>query len=119
MKKIILPLLCLAISACIKAQNVSTLYDFGTEETTDNIIIDSAGDMSGYDYNGHSIYKVTPRGEVSIFTYGITAPNSLAFDSEGALFVCDNIDDAIYKLDDSGSIVETYDVDSPSASGCG
>lgn len=114
MKTIVLFLLSLALSAGIQAQNVTTLYDFASEEITDDIIFDSAGNLYGSDYNGPNIYKVTPSGEVSIFANGITAPNGLAFDSEGALFVCDNLGDAIYKLDADGNIVETYAIDSPS-----
>lgn len=114
MKKILHTGLCLLALNGLHAQNVTTLYDFGTENITDDIIFDEAGNLYGADYDGTNIYKVTPAGEVSIFAGGFQAPNGLAFDSAGNLFMCDNTGDAIYKMDSDGNILDSWDVASPS-----
>jgi DNA-binding beta-propeller fold protein YncE len=107
-------LLLLAFSSETFSQIVTTLVADPTTRFRDDIILDTDGNLYCSDYSGSDIYKLTPGGDVSVFATGLNTPNGLAFDSNQDLFVCDNIGNRIYKLDLSGSFLDTFEVSKPS-----
>ena len=96
------------------SQVVSTIWDSNVERITDAVIFDDQGNLYGADYNGQSIYVLSPSGDMSTFASGMNTPNGLAFDSENNLFVCDNVANRIYKINSDGVFVDTILTNNPS-----
>lgn len=107
-------LLFISTSESISQATVTTVVDSSAFPFTDDLIFDTDGNLYCADYSGDAIVKRTPNGDLSIFASGFNTPNGLAFDSAGNLFMCDNIGNAIYKMDNAGTIINTFQVTSPS-----
>jgi sugar lactone lactonase YvrE len=61
-------------------------------------------DLFMSDPEGGNIYRFTPSGTRSTFATGLNYPGSLAFDSNGNLFVTDGVSNAvIYKYTPDGT----------------
>lgn len=93
---------------------VSTLVDDSATPFTDDLIEDASGNLYCTDYSGDAVFKRTPTGTVSTFVSGLNTPNGLAFNSNGDLYVCDNIGSRIYVFDSSGMPLDTVVVTNPS-----
>ncbi len=92
------------------AQTVSTYFSDPNAKITDDVVFDANGNLYGSDFNGDSVYKVTPGGVVSTFVSGLNNPNGLAFDSNGNLFVVEYSGATIHKYDANGLLLESYPV---------
>lgn len=92
------------------AQTVSTYFSDPDKKITDAVIFDEAGNLYGSDFNGDSVYKVTPEGVATTFVSGLNNPNGLAFDSNGNLFVVEYSGSSIHKYDSTGTLLESFSV---------
>ncbi len=93
---------------------VTTLVNDGATPFTDDLIEDASGNLYCADYSGDAVFKRTPSGVVSTFVSGLNTPNGLAFNSNGELYVCDNVGSRIFTYDAAGSPLDTIVVSSPS-----
>lgn len=92
---------------------VSTILNSPIMNVDDALALDSKGNLYGSNfgnYDGTTVYKITPDGNASPFVTGLRSPNGLAFDSEDNLFVVEFLGAAIHKYDTSGNLVRTYEV---------
>ncbi len=93
----------------VNAQTVTTIAGAGSN-INDALVMDNEGNIYGSDFagtgGGGAVYKITPSGEISIFSDGYSSCNGLDFDSEGNLYVVDYTNTAenhqIYKLNSLG-----------------
>ena len=92
-----------------QAQMVTTIAG-PNSNINDALIMGDDGNIYGSYFsntNNGAIYKITPDGNVSLFSDGYSACNGLDFDHEGYLYVVDftsNINThQIYKLDENGN----------------
>lgn len=112
MKKLLL--IILFFGQQIFAQTVSTYFSDPTVSVTDAVIFDNDGNLFGsdfgYNFDGVSVYKITPGGVVSTFVTDLSNPNGLAFDSLGNLFVVEYSAGNIHKYDANGVLLETFNV---------
>lgn len=96
------------------AQTVSTYFSDPTVSVTDAVIFDNDGNLFGsdfgYNFDGVSVYKITPGGVVTTFATDLSNPNGLAFDSLGNLFVVEYSAGNIHKYDANGVLLETFNV---------
>ena len=92
------------------AQTVSTYFSDPAIRITDAIVFDADGNLYGSDFNGDSVYKVTPDGIATTFVSGLANPNGLAFDSNGNLFVVEYSGASIHKYDPTGVLLESFAV---------
>lgn len=74
----------------------------------DGIVMDHDGNLYISEYNGETVYKVTPGGTVSVFADGFTNPNGLAFDDEGNLYVPSAQDGRISKVTPTGLVDQNF-----------
>ncbi|MFK5983434.1 MAG: T9SS type A sorting domain-containing protein [Flavobacteriaceae bacterium] len=105
-------LLFLLFGNFVFAQTVSTYFSDPTAKITDAVVFDADGNLYGSDFNGNSVYKVTPGGVTTTFVSGLANPNGLAFDSSGNLFVVEYSGASIHKYDSSGTLLESFNVGS-------
>ncbi len=102
MKSIIQLLLCtFLLPGILSAQTVTTVA--ANASIDDALLFDTAGNLYGSNYEGATIFKMTPNGTVSTFANGFTTPNGLAFDQAGFLYMADNVGNRIYKIATDGS----------------
>jgi sugar lactone lactonase YvrE len=69
--------------------------------STEGIVMSPNGDLLVGDGEAHEVFRVTPKGEVSVFLgteYGIGKPESMAFDDRGNLYIADNDARVVYLL---------------------
>lgn len=104
----------LLLTVYLPAQTVSTFIGPNIS-IDDDLIWDAEGNLYGSNYDGSSVFKVTPSGERSVYMGGFNTPNGLAFDNQGILYVADNIGDRIYKVTPDSVKTQFGDpIDSPS-----
>ncbi|BDS13476.1 T9SS type A sorting domain-containing protein [Aureispira anguillae] len=113
MKNYLLPILLFA-SHCLWGQTVSTFFSSPAQRIDDALFADQQGNVYGSHYQGANVYKVTASGQISPVAVGLNTPNGLAFDTQGNLLVCDNVGNRIYKLDSTGTYLDTFFVTNPS-----
>ncbi len=95
------------------AQTVSTFFSDPNIAVDDGLIFDTNGNLYGSNYNGTTVYKITPTGAVSVFASGLNTPNGLAFDSNENLFVVNSAPAGeIKKFDINGNLLEIFMVGS-------
>jgi len=78
------------------SQNVSTFVE--ACGVTDDMVMDSAGNIYGSNYSSGKIYKITPNGDVSLYLEGLVNSNGLLINGEGDLIVADLGGNQIYKV---------------------
>ncbi len=106
---IIILSLILFTEANLNAQMVTTIAG-PDSNINDALVMDDEGNIYGSDFAGSSgggaVYKLTPDGEISVFSDGYSSCNGLDFDSEGNLYVVDftstSTTHQIYKLNSIG-----------------
>lgn len=106
MKRIIV-LLVLFFSLSGFSQTITT-FAGGTPD--DGIAIDGNGNIYCSNYEGDTVFRYTPSGEVTSFITGLNTPNGIAFNSNEELFVCDGEGAKIYKYDLKGKLLATYPI---------
>ncbi len=103
----------LFIGTGVYAQTVTTYFSNPNISIDDGLVFDSLGNLYGSHYNGDSVYKITPEGEVSLFATGLTTPNGLAFDENDNLYIVNSsANGEIKKYDSSGNLLDTFSVGS-------
>ena len=80
----------------------------------DDLILTPEGDLIGAHYIGSTLKKVTLDGESTVFAGGFSAPNGLAYNSEGVLYMADNTGNHVYLMDENGAFLDTVDLVNPS-----
>lgn len=89
-------LMVLLLNSSLTAQIVGTIAQ--NVNIDDALIYDDAGNLYGSNFEGSTVYKMTPDGTVSPFVSGFDSPNGLAFDSAGNLYVVAHFDSQIFKV---------------------
>lgn len=89
---------------------VTTILDSPDAIVDDALAFDSEGNLYGSNFDGDTVYKLTPSGEVSPFVTGLVNPNGLAFDSHDNLYVVEYSGSAIHKYDIDGNLLNTFPV---------
>lgn len=90
-------------------QTVNTFVTGSGLNGPDGFTLDSAENLYVANWGGgvgHTVLKITPEGEVSVFAEGFSAPDGLAFDNDGNLFVSNYGSDIINKVEPDGTISE-------------
>lgn len=103
-------LLFLIASISLHAQSVSTYFLNSDFDVDDAMVFDAAGNLYGSNFDGDSVYKISPTGEVSTFVSGLMNPNGLALDSEQNLYVAEYSNNSIHKYNSAGDLLETFAV---------
>ncbi len=102
-------LLFIMLSVVGYGQNITTILNSPEVNVDDALAFDSKGNLYGSNFDGDTVYKITPSGEVSAFVTGLINPNGLAFDSQDHLFVVDYAKDGkIRKYDTEGNLLNTF-----------
>jgi IPT/TIG domain/NHL repeat len=117
-------------NANVGSAQVSTFAGTGTSGSTDgpanqasfgspeNGVFDKSGNLYVADYGNNEIRKVTPNGTVSTFAGNtaagyqdgpasqaqFSAPSGVCFDTKGNLYVSDELNNRIRKIDPSGNV---------------
>ena len=135
MKRYLLFALCVCICSLVKSQIITTVAGGGTNGVGDggqataasvnpaDVMLDGAGNLYIADFNGNRIRKVNSLGVISTVagkgTAGfsgdggqataakISGPSGVCFDAAGNMFIADNDNSRIRKVNTSG-IIETY-----------
>lgn len=113
MKKLLLLFISLT-AGIVQAQYVTTVNQFPDPRVTDAIITDQHNNLFISDFNGSSVYKRDPSGNLTVFAGGFVSPNGLAFDSQENLFIADFDGNAIYKVSYTGVMLDTFSIARPS-----
>lgn len=115
MNRISLPIIFVLLASITFSQKiVTTVVDDPATLFTDDIIMDASGNLFCADYSGDAVFKRTPSGMVTEFVSGLNTPNGLAFNSQGNLYVCDNVGNRIYILNSVGVPLDTIVTGQPS-----
>ena len=90
------------VNVMLQAQNVSTIAT--NSGITDALVFNASGNLTGSDYYGGKIFEVDlSNGFSTLLAEGFTSANGLVFDSNGTLFLADNLGNTIYKIFPDGS----------------
>lgn len=73
---------------------------------TDGLVRDSQGNLYGSDFDGTSVFKVTPIGEVSQFATGFGHPNGMTIDADDNIYLAATWDHAIYRISPDGEVAQ-------------
>jgi sugar lactone lactonase YvrE len=77
---------------------------FYSTSFSQNLFVSDIGTLDfSANYDGGVVYQFTPDGNRKVYTSGYARPNSLAFDSNGTLYVGDHLRSIIYKVAPDGS----------------
>ncbi len=88
-----------------QSQTVGTLAGPGCG-ITDGLVLDSQGNLFGCDFEGTTVYKVTPAGNVSPFATGFNHPNGMTIDANDNIYLASTWDHAIFKIDPAGTTTQ-------------
>lgn len=86
---------------------VSTLVSGGSG-MEDGLVLDKAGNIYVSQYDGTSVRKVTPDGQVSVYASGFNAPNGLAMDDAGNLYVTNAQGGRVSKVLPDGTVIQRF-----------
>lgn len=99
------------LSTVSYSQKVETLVK-GPSTFDDGLAIDEDGFIYASRYYGDTISKISPSGEVSIFSSGFGSPNIMAFDMDGYLIVPNATGNKVHKVSKDGTkeiLIETIE----------
>lgn len=113
MKTIVLTL-CITFFYCsANSQIVTTFFGSLSQKVDDAMAFDTLGNLFGSNFDGTTVYKVSPAGTTTVFADEFVSPKGLAFDSQQNLYVADMGANRIYKLSHSGLFLDTFYVANP------
>lgn len=99
---------CLFLTEAVHAQwQVTTLVP-GRAGIEDGMVRDQAGNLYVSQYDGTTVRKVTPSGDVSVYAQGFSAPNGLAIDDSGVLYVANANGGRVSKVYPDGTVVSRF-----------
>jgi len=88
------------------AQQVGTLVPPGSG-ITDGLVMDSQGNLFGCDFEGETVFKVTPDGSVVSFATGFNHPNGMTIGVNDTIYLASTWDHAIFQIAPDG-VVQQY-----------
>lgn len=113
MKTIALTLFITFFYCTANSQIVTTFFGSLSQQVDDAMAFDTLGNLFGSNFDGTTVYKVSPAGITTVFADEFVSPKGLAFDSQQNLYVADMGGNRIYKLSHSGLFLDTFYVDNP------
>lgn len=97
-----LTLVLLCLFSSILAQKVTTIAS--SSSIDDALILDQEGHLYGSNYQGSSIFKISPEDwSVETFSSNFNTPNGLALHKDGNIYMADNQGNKIYKVAPDGT----------------
>jgi sugar lactone lactonase YvrE len=95
---------------CLLAQTVTTFFSDPSFDVDDAMTFDNSGNLYGSNFNGSTVYQISPSGVATPFITGLANPNGMAFDSNGDFFLAEYSAGTINKYDGSGTLITSYTV---------
>lgn len=86
---------------------VSTLVP-GRAGIEDGLVMDKGGNLYVSQFDGSTVRKITPDGNVSVYASGFNAPNGLAIDDEGILYVTNAQGGRVSRVYPNGTVVRNF-----------
>lgn len=104
-------LLLLFFGNMMYAQTVTTFFSDENADVDDAMAFDTDGNLYGSNFNGSTVYKITPDGTATPFIEDLANPNGMAFDANGNFYLCEYSAGTINKYTSDGALIETFIVD--------
>lgn len=105
-----------ALLCLLPLSNAQIVTTIGSQVDIDDALILSLDGQHiiGSEYDGDAVRVLSLDGQVEVLVPDLNTPNGLAFDSQGNLFIADNVGDKIYKVLPDGTYSEFLSMNGPS-----